>query len=94
VPAASLRTLREQSGHTQGDLAVSVGRSRASEIETLALNRQRIDTLRRYVEALGGKLVVSLAFDDVVVVLQSPPRTKRTRRPRPSSAGPVPAAEQ
>jgi hypothetical protein len=59
--------------------ATGLSISRMSEIETRTLARQRIDTLARYVEALGGELVVGLSFEDDlgIVILRDPDRVPR-----------------
>ena len=55
-----LRELREAQGLTQTDVAVVLGVSqrRVSEIERGQCDRIKVDTLRRYVQALGGTLRV------------------------------------
>lgn len=53
-----LRELREGSELTQVELArqLSVSQNRVSKIERGDIDKTQVDTLRRYVEALGGTL--------------------------------------
>ncbi len=88
MPAASLRQLRELLGLTQDAVAHSgagLSASRVSEVESRALGRQRVDTLSRYVERLGGELVFGIDFPgEDIVILRSPdraPRPGETSRP-------------
>ena len=55
-----LRELRESQGMTHKDVAdiLGVSRRRVSEIERGQSDRIKLDTLRRYVQALGGTLRV------------------------------------
>jgi predicted XRE-type DNA-binding protein len=60
-----LRELRQQQGLTQQQLADKLGltQNRISKFERLDLDRAELQTIRRYLEALGGELslVVDLA---------------------------------
>jgi transcriptional regulator with XRE-family HTH domain len=69
--AARLQELREQQELTQSALAADLGvsQSQVSQIERGNLDSARVNTLRRYVEALGGKLSVEAAFGDSRYVL-------------------------
>lgn len=62
-----LRELREQFDLTQVELAaeLEVSQNRVSRIERGDLDKTQVDTLRRYVEALGGhlRLVVDVGDD-------------------------------
>lgn len=60
VHAYRLRELRQASGITQVELAerLQVSQNRVSRIERGDLERVQVDTLRRYVAALGGTLHV------------------------------------
>lgn len=53
-----LRELREQLDLTQVELAhlLAVSQNRVSKIERGDIDKAQVDTLRRYVEALGGTL--------------------------------------
>lgn len=53
-----LRELREQFDITQVELAkeLEISQNRVSRIERGDLDKTQVDTLRRYVEALGGTL--------------------------------------
>lgn len=55
-----LRELRQAHGMTQTDVAeiLGVSQRRVSEIERGECDRIKLDTLRRYVQALGGTLRV------------------------------------
>lgn len=66
VNAYRLREVREEQSKTQKELAESLGVSqrRVSEIENGELERIKLDTLRRYVEALGGSLYVQALIGD------------------------------
>lgn len=63
--AYRLRELREAQGMTQTDVAevLGVSQRRVSEIERGQCDRIRLDTLRRYVQALGGTLRVEAHLD-------------------------------
>ena len=62
-----LRELREQFDLTQVELAaeLDVSQNRVSRIERGDIDKTQVDTLRRYVEALGGhlRLVVQVGDD-------------------------------
>lgn len=66
VRAYKLRELREQFDMTQVELAkeLSVTQNRVSTIERGDIDHTQVDTLRRYVQALGGKLEVAVSFGD------------------------------
>lgn len=66
VRAYRLRELREQFDMTQVELAkeLSVSQNRVSAIERGDIDHTQVDTLRRYVQALGGKLDVAVSFGD------------------------------
>lgn len=61
-----LRELREDAGYTQTVLAglIGVGQNRVSQMEHGQLAAARIATLRKYVEATGGELEVSVKRAD------------------------------
>lgn len=61
-----LRELREQFDLTQVELAaeLDVSQNRVSRIERGDLDKTQVDTLRRYVEALGGKLRLEVQVGD------------------------------
>lgn len=64
-----LRAVRKFAGKKQREVAkvLHVTQPRLSDIENGA--DHRLSTLRRYVEALGGKLVVSAEFDEKSIKL-------------------------
>ena len=61
-----LRELREQFDLTQVELAaeLDVSQNRVSRIERGDIGKTQVDTLRRYVEALGGKLRLEVQVGD------------------------------
>jgi transcriptional regulator with XRE-family HTH domain len=71
VRAARLREVREAQGMTQVQVAgeLHVAQNRVSQIERGDLDRSRIETVRRYVEALGGELTVEASFGDARYVI-------------------------
>jgi predicted transcriptional regulator len=66
VRAYRLRELREQAAMTQVQLAdaLDVSQNRISRIEHGDIERTQVDTLRKYVEAFGGKLHIEVILDD------------------------------
>ncbi|WP_448074095.1 helix-turn-helix domain-containing protein [Georgenia yuyongxinii] len=66
VRAFRLRELREASALTQVELAqrLHVSQNRVSRIEHGEIDRTQVDTLRRYVEAVGGTLRVEVELGD------------------------------
>lgn len=66
VRAYRLKELREERHLTQQDVAerLNVGQNRVSNIERGDLERVRLDTLRRYVDAVGGTLRIEVEFGD------------------------------
>ena len=61
-----LRELREAAGFTQVSLAaaIGVGQNRVSQLEHGNLGSSRVETLRRYIEATGGELELSVKRPD------------------------------
>ena len=61
-----LRELREQFDLTQVELAqqLAVSQNRVSTIERGDIDKAQVDTLRRYVEALGGTLTLEVRVGD------------------------------
>ncbi|MFM7261705.1 MAG: helix-turn-helix domain-containing protein [bacterium] len=78
-----LSDIREAVGHTQVAIAskLDLGQASVSKIESAA--DMYLSTLRRYIEALGGELVVSAKFPEGTVVpidsLSSVPRKSRRK---------------
>ncbi|MDA8373762.1 MAG: XRE family transcriptional regulator [Actinomycetota bacterium] len=72
VHAYRLRELRREMHLTQVQLArkLEVSQNRVSDIERGDLDRAQVDTLRRYVEAVGGELEISVKIGDERFVLQ------------------------
>lgn len=71
IEAYKLAQIRKLKDLTQASVAQSMGVSqkRISELERGELGSMRLDTLSRYVESLGGKLVASIEFPDRTVTL-------------------------
>jgi transcriptional regulator with XRE-family HTH domain len=71
VRGARLREVRQAQGMTQVQVAAElhVAQNRVSQIERGDLDRSRIETVRRYVEALGGELTVEASFGDARYVI-------------------------
>ncbi|ARJ07348.1 hypothetical protein GCM10010988_09830 [Cnuibacter physcomitrellae] len=66
VRAYRLRELREQLGLSQAQLAerIGVGQRQVSKIENGDLDSARVGTIRKYIEAVGGDLVVEYVAGD------------------------------
>ena len=66
-----LAELREALGMTQVALAerLQVSQSRVSRIERGAIDHTQLETLRAYLEALGGELEVSARFGDERILI-------------------------
>jgi DNA-binding XRE family transcriptional regulator len=66
VRAYKLRELREMMALTQSDVAetLAVSQKRVSEIERGQVDFTKVDTLRRYADALGGSLKVEVTVGD------------------------------
>lgn len=66
VRAYRLRELREALNLTQVELAarLEVTQNRVSRLERGDIERAQVDTLRRYVEAVGGHLRVEVEIGD------------------------------
>lgn len=75
----SLMAIRKARGVSQVQLASSleVSQNRVSQIERGQIDKTQLDTLMRYVEALGGTLTVSAQIaDETIVLAQSRPLTE------------------
>ena len=66
VRAYKLRELREALAITQVELAakIAVSQNRISRIEHGDIEKSQVDTLRKYVEAVGGTLRVEVEIGD------------------------------
>ncbi|MFZ4895981.1 XRE family transcriptional regulator [Plantibacter sp. Mn2098] len=66
VRAYRLRELREHSSLTQVELAskLNVSQNRVSRIEHGDIERAQVDTLRKYVQAIGGELRIEVEIGD------------------------------
>lgn len=66
VRAHRLRELREGAGLTQAQLAerIGVGQRQVSKIERGDLDSAKIGTIRSYLEAVGGGLVIEYVLGD------------------------------
>ena len=71
VRAHKLAELREALGMTQVALAerLHVTQSRVSRIERGAIDHTQLETLRAYLEALGGELEVTARFGDERILI-------------------------
>jgi len=71
VRAYHLREVRQAQAKTQVALAadLGVGQSQVSQIEHGDIGKSKVDTLRRYIEALGGELDIQARFGDTRYVL-------------------------
>ncbi|MCB4208842.1 helix-turn-helix transcriptional regulator [Arthrobacter sp. UM1] len=63
VRAYRLRELREEAGLTQAEVAerIGVGQRQVSKIEHGDLDSTKISSIRRYLEAIGGSLVIEFS---------------------------------
>lgn len=68
VRAHKLRELREMLALTQSDVAetLSISQKRVSEIERGQVELTKVDTLRRYANAVGGTLRIEVQIGDEV----------------------------
>lgn len=66
VRAYRLRELREQAGLTQAQLAerIGVGQRQVSKIEHGDIDSAKVSTIRGYLEAVGGDLVLEFVSGD------------------------------
>ena len=66
IRAQQLRELREAIGLTQAELAerIGVGQRQVSKIEHGDLDNAKVGTIRKYLEAVGGDLVVEYVSGD------------------------------
>jgi predicted transcriptional regulator len=64
--AWQLRELRTHADLTQAELAneMHVRQNRVSQIESAGVERTRLDTLRKYAQALGGELKVEIKIGE------------------------------
>ena len=71
VRAARLRDIRAAQDITQQALAgeLKVSQNRVSAIEHGQIDKTQVDTLRRYVEALGGRLTIAADFGSETYLL-------------------------
>ena len=66
VRAHRLRELREQAGLTQAELAekIGVGQRQVSKIENGDIDNTKVSSIRSYLEAVGGTLVIEYVEGD------------------------------
>jgi len=71
IRAYRLREIRESLSITQVELAerLNVSQNRVSRIEHGDIDRSQLDTLRRYVEAVGGTLRVEVVIGDDQILI-------------------------
>ena len=75
----NLREVRRRIGISQVELARTLGvsQNRVSQLERGGIDKTQLDTLMRYVEALGGTLTVSAKFgEESIILAQSRPITE------------------
>jgi Helix-turn-helix domain len=68
--AWTLRELRARAGKTQDDVATSSGVSQIEVSRAESRSDHRVSTLRRYVKALGGDLIVFARFGGRLIPLR------------------------
>ena len=66
----NLKALRDHLGVTQEELAAKIGMSQAELSRSERREDHLLSTLRRYVEALGGRLDVRAVFGDKQIELR------------------------
>lgn len=73
-----LSQLREEMGLTQTEIAARMGISqpRVSQLEKGDIDQMEVDTIRRYVAALGGKLKIVADFEDHDVTVSTAERDR------------------
>lgn len=80
VDAVLLSDLRKAAELTQTDVAakLDVSQNRVSQIELADLEAMQLSTIRSYVEALGGQLVLGAVIKNKIVAIResAPKRTK------------------
>jgi DNA-binding transcriptional regulator YiaG len=67
VRAFRLKDIREQANLSQSSLAdeLHVSQNMVSKLERGDIERTQLDTLKKYIEALGGELHLEATFGDV-----------------------------
>jgi len=72
IAGYQLRELRQANKVTQRELArrIGVSQNRISKIEKGQFDKTQLETVRKYVRALGGELQISARFGTVSVLLQ------------------------
>jgi DNA-binding XRE family transcriptional regulator len=71
IAGYQLRELRQANNVTQRELArrIGVSQNRISKIEKGQFDKTQLETVRKYVRALGGELQISARFGTVSVLL-------------------------
>lgn len=69
-PDLDLRTLRESAGVSQVEVSERSGISQSEISKVERRDDHLVSTLRRYVEAVGGRLEVSAMFGETRIVLR------------------------
>jgi transcriptional regulator with XRE-family HTH domain len=70
APELNLRMLREMTGKTQNEIAVRLELSQAELSRAERRADHLFSTVRKYIQALGGRLEVMAVFEDKVVKLK------------------------
>lgn len=86
MPSGLLRDLRLQRGVAQLKVAEQLGVKQPTVSRLEHQQNVGLNTLRRYVHALGGELVVSAKFGDELVPLEMPKKTRLPTPPRQRKA--------
>jgi transcriptional regulator with XRE-family HTH domain len=87
--AAGLTLLREQAGLSQRDLAKRLGVSQPRIAKIERSKNVTVELLEQYVEALGGRLQVTVVKGNKRTMLISPtPHAKSTKPARPAAKKP------
>ncbi|MFI5716088.1 helix-turn-helix domain-containing protein [Nocardia sp. NPDC051750] len=84
----SLRRLRRERQISQGEMEKRAGISQSAIVSTERAHDPRLSTIERFVEALGGRLIVFAAFDETNYPLTFP-RTPQTSATTASEQSPA-----
>jgi len=70
APELNLRMLREMTGKTQNEMATVLELSQAELSRAERRADHLLSTIRKYVNALGGRMEVMAVFEDKVIKLK------------------------
>lgn len=85
--ALRIAELREVRSATQAEVAVTLGVSQANVSQLERRTDLYLSTLRDYVEALGGRLMLTAVFPDQTITLAIPTEVAEERQEQPAPAG-------